>query len=230
MTRSQILEWLELEFKPLCLATPVETQMQVIENAIRYWNTHSAYKAIQMVNAATGQTVVDVNADIKRVVEVWPGNQTDWIFNDHPLWSLLGITILDNVTQDLILMAETFRNYRKYVSTEFKWTFVANPDPTGTGRLYVSHLPKSTTTLALVGTHRILPTQDDIDQEHILDWILYYSKALLKQIEGNTLRKSAVIGINNDGQSLFDEGSREKEDLEDRLKSEGRWVVMARRF
>jgi len=52
----------------------------------------------------------------------------------------------------------------------------------------------------------------------------------VKKAEGNTLRKSDIIGVKNDGQQLYDEGENERKELEERLATEGRWVVFARRF
>ena len=40
--------WIRAEFAPITLATPSDTVKQMIENAIRYWNTHSAHKTSAM--------------------------------------------------------------------------------------------------------------------------------------------------------------------------------------
>ena len=66
--------------------------------------------------------------------------------------------------------------------------------------------------------------------DYILDWILNYAKALLKQIEGNTLRKSSIIGINNDGQQLLNEGLDAQKELQESLSRDGRWLAFAKRF
>ena len=95
--------------------------------------------------------------------------------------------------------------------------------------LTVINLTHEVTAVCVVGSRRIFP-DEDITQEHILDWLLSYSKALLKQAEGNLLRKSDVIGVKNDGQQLYDEGEREKKELEERLALEGRWTAFPVRF
>ena len=70
---------------------------------------------------------------------------------------------------------------------------------------------------------------ETIQDEYILDWILNYSKALLKIIEGNTLRKSDIIGIKNDGADLVNEGVTDKKELQESLGRDSRWVCLARR-
>jgi hypothetical protein len=228
MDKDEIVAWLANEFLPLTLATPTATLEQIVDNAVRYWNTHSGYKITTMVDVPAGGTAVRLNTQFKRVVRVYPSSTTTWIWNDHPLWTLLGITILDNVTGDLIMMSEAFRNYRIYVGTDFRWVFQKSEDPTVGGDLYAINVPSGVEKLAVVGTKRIT-ANETIKVEYILDWILSFSKALLKQIEGNTLRKSSIIDIKNDGQELVNEGIEEMKDLKERLIHDGRWVALIRR-
>lgn len=78
------LTWFVNEFKPLTLATPIETQKQIVENAIRYWNTHSAYPVGTMVPYPAGTKRVQLSPEIKAAAEVLPDKTTNWIWNDHP--------------------------------------------------------------------------------------------------------------------------------------------------
>jgi len=228
MERSDISDWLATEFAPLTLATPADTITQVINNAIRYWNTHSAQKISRVYDYAAGTKRIQLDTDFKGVVNVYPTLTTTWIWNDHPLWTLLGITVLDNITSDLILMSEAFRNYRIYVGTDFRWTFERSSNPAVGGYLYAINTPPSTQALYVVGTRRIKSTEE-INDEYILQWVLEYSRALLKIIEGNTLRKGDIVGIKNDGQELVNEGKDEKKTLEESLAVEGRWVAFVKR-
>lgn len=226
MTRTEIATWLATEFKPLTLITPTPTILQQIENAIRYWNTHSAYKIGDVYDYIGDRVQIDTN--FKSVVDVIPTEVPAWIWNSHPLWTLTGITVLDNVTSDLILMSEAFRNYQTYVGTNFRWTFQKSDDPTVGGYLYCVNIPRQADSVFVIGTKRILPAED-IVTEPILDWILQYSKALLKQIEGNTLRKTAIIDTPIDGQAMIDEGREDQKDLQEKLAKNSRWVVFIKR-
>jgi hypothetical protein len=69
----------------------------------------------------------------------------------------------------------------------------------------------------------------DIKNEYVLDWILQYSRALLKITEGRLLRKGDIISVKNDGQELVNEGEKEKEKCEHKLSVDGRWFAFARR-
>jgi len=230
MNKEHIREWLKAEFAPVLLATPNETINQVIDNAIRYWNTHSAYKIVSMFDAVPGTPRVQLTSNFKNVVRVYPSTTPDWILQNHPLWTLLGITIIDNLTEDLVMMSEAFRNYRYYIGSDFHFLFERSQNPEVDGSyLYLSNLPQSTTRIAVVGTKRIVP-DENITDEFILEWILEFSKAQLKMIEGNTLRKSSAIGINNDGQTLMNEGKEAVEQLKKRLGEEGRWCAFVRKF
>ena len=71
---------------------------------------------------------------------------------------------------------------------------------------------------------------EDIKSDYLLAWILYYVKALVKQCEGNILRKVEAIDIKNDGNQLFQEGKDEKAELEKKLGIEGRWLSFIKRF
>ena len=231
MERADVLSWLEAEFAPLTLATPDATIFQIVENAIRYWNTHSAYKISRVYDydSTNSKYRIQMDTDFKNVVEVYPTGSTSWIWNDHPMFSLLGLTILDNVTSDLILMSEAFRNYKTYVGTKFSWHFEKSNDASVGGYLYVDNMQSSATNLFVVGTKRIRST-DSIEDDYILDWILNYSKALLQQIEGNTLRKADIIGIRNDGADMITEGKQRQDELKESLAKEGRWACLAARF
>jgi len=228
MVKAEMVTWVRTEFKPLCIVTPDATIEQAVDSAFRYWNNHSGYKTIEMVN--TIEPRVQVSKHMKFVAKVYPASLAAFDpFQGHPLWSLLGITILDNVTSDIIVLTESFKNYQAYIGEDFQWSFVKNDDPNEGGHLYVDNLPYGSERLAVMGTRRIF-TDEDIKTEYILDWLLRYSKALVKQVEGNTLRKSSVIGINNDGQAYYDEGRQEMLDLQEQLARDGRWVALGTRF
>jgi len=223
------LDWLQNEFKPLTLATPVATQKQCLENAIRYWNTHSAYKIMTMVAYTSGQVRAQLPESVKMVVQVYPSSTTTWIWNDHPLWAILGVTILDNITSDMIMLSQAFRNYRIFVGADFRWAFEKSEEPNSEGGyIYAMNVPSQVAGLCCVCTKRITDTED-IKQEPILDWVLQYTKALLMMIEGNTLRKSTIVDIKNDGGDLVSEGNTEKIRLQEKLAKDSRWVVLARR-
>jgi hypothetical protein len=165
----------------------------------------------------------------KLITQVYPATDTTWIWKDHPLWTLLGLTIMDNMTADLVMLSSTFQMYRLYIGTDFRWTFVKSDDSRGMGKLMLVNLPFQVTRVCVVGAKRILETED-IKSEHILDWVLYYAKALVKLTEGNTLRKSSIINISNDGESLVTEGKDEVKAMQEKLMQEGRWMAMACRF
>lgn len=229
MTQAQIVAWLKTEFQPLTFATPDATLTQLVQNAFRYWSTHSAFKHVKMYPVPGENGRVQLTKEFKSVVDIFPDRTTTFIFQSHPLWTLLGITILDNVTEDLITLGEAYRAYRSYVGAELRWKFEKSDDPEIGGYLYVAGMPPKATQMYVVGTKRLYAA-DDVVQENTLEWILSYVKALLKQVEGNTLRKSDIIGVKNDGQQLVDEGKEEVKELQERLGKEGRWVTFARRF
>ena len=229
MTKTDRIIWVKNEFLPIPLATDDVTIQQIDDNAIRFWNVHSAFPIVKMFSANSGTKVVTLDPEYKNVVQIFPDNVPDWVLQNYPLWSLLGITIIDNLTSDLIMLSEAYRNYRYYIGTEFKYTYVKSDDPTVAGSLYLYNLPGTTSSIAVVGTKRILK-EEDIKSEYILSWLLPYIKALVKLVEGNVLRKASSIEIANDGQRIYDEGREEKEKLEERLSAEGRWLSFIKRF
>jgi len=313
MLKPEILDWIKSEFLPVRLATPSETIYQMIDNSIRYWNTHSAFPIVEMYTTpitlaqtnAPSSVAIQLSPAYKNVVKVYPATTPDWILQNYPLWTLLGITIIDNLTSDLVMLSEAFRNYRYYIGTDFQWHFVKSDNPTVGGVLNYTNSPYGMTQAAVVGTKRIIeglvqlsiigtngiltyfPVEkesviltngthtyvddglgnlisslsgysgtinyatgvwsvsgwsgkntgtvqylynEDIKSEYILDWILRYTKALVKMVEGNTIRKTQAIGVAQDGQQLYEEGKTEREELEKRLSAEGRWMSFVRRF
>lgn len=223
--------WIKMEFSPLELIIAKDSDdviEQQVENAIRYWNTHSAFKVSCMCSYPPGTTRVQLGAEFKAVVDVMPSKKTTFIWNDHPLWTLTGITVLDNVTTDLIMMSEAFRNYRIYVGTNFRHWFHKSDDPTVGGYLYCTNVPAGVGSLFVIGTKRITKNEN-IKSQYILDWVLYYAKALVKQVEGNILRKTAIIDMPLDGQALYSEGREEQLKLQESLSKDARWVIFMKR-
>ena len=337
MIKTDIIDWLKQEFSTVQLATSNETLSQIVDNTIRYWNTHSAFKYVKMydfgdltndydqlitadgtttnftlntiyypllastfvlqteieevtvtvsdqsggvlygtyqnpgditgtINYTTGKIIISFPAppnedatirchyhyqamytsspgvpnsgggmmvpiknEFKMVTGIYPAVSPQLLWQDNTLWKMFGLTILDNVTSDLIMMTQAFQNYQIYVGTDFRWTWEPSEDPALDGKVFFTGNPYGNHRLCIVGAKRILP-QEDIKSEHILDWVLYYAKALTKMCEGNMLRKADIINVRNDGQTLLDEGKQEKVDLEKRLSEEGRWLIMAKRF
>ena len=227
-TMTKYLDWIATEFSPLTLATPDATIEQQVENAIRYWNHHSAYKISAMVDYVQGQTRAQLPAAFKNVAIAYPNRKTTWLWNDHPLWTMTSVNVLDSVTTDLIMMSEAFRSYRKYVGTDFRQTFVRSGSMTEGGYLYCTNVPGGTTSLFVVGTRQVIPAEDVTDTV-ILDWLLSYTKCLVQQIEGNTLRKSSIIGLANDGNELVREGKDEMTNLQKELERNSRWVAFIKR-
>lgn len=225
------VDWIKKEFEPLQLiVAQVDDSVieQQVENAIRYWNTHSAFKMNGIYPYPAGTKRVQLDAAFKGVVDVLPTTAAEYLWNNHPLWTLTGITVLDNVTTDLIMMSEAFRSYRIYVGTNFRFAYQKSDDPTVGGHLYCVNIPNGTSTILVIGTKRITKNED-ITNNYILDWILYYAKALVKQIEGNILRKTAIIDTPLDGQELISEGREEQKILKEDLQKDSRWVVFIKR-
>jgi len=227
MTKAQIRDWIINEFRPVKLATPPSVIDQQIDNAIRYFNTHSAYKIARMYDY-NKQSAIQLGPEIKTVVQCYPSTMEKTVLSSHPMWALLGLLTLDRYTADIMLLYHTFGGYSIYVGHDFRWKFIRSESPVEGGWLYVQEVPREADKLAVIGLKRIL-SNEDIKDEFILDWILKYSKALVKVIEGNTLRKAQIIGIQNDGEDLVSEGKQEVEKLQKKLKQEGLWAVLAKR-
>jgi hypothetical protein len=305
MIKSEIIEWVKMEFQPIDLATTDETISQIVDNAMRYWNTHSALPVVRMFEASAATIRIQLTPDYKSVVKVYPSTTPDWVLQNYPLWSLLGITIIDNLTSDLVMLSEAYRNYKYYMGTDFTWHYEKSDNPGIGGTLFVVNIPTPTLGVCVVGTKRLINGQvtvniqnlsgtltfapviantliltngthtytddgegglvsslsgysgtinyttgawsitgwsgsilgtatymyyEDIKSEYILQWLLYYVKALVKMVEGNALRKTMAIDIKNDGQVLYQEGQTEKLELEKKLAEEGRWLTFVRRF
>jgi len=228
MKTTEIVDWVKTEFHPLTLATPDATLVQLASNALRYWNTHSAYKATRMYNYASPAVTCTIDTDIKTVVSVYPSVLTENLFSDHPMWVLLGFITLDKWTQDLMLLSHTYEGYKIYLGSDFRWTFERSGDPSVGGKIYIQNAPTDATKLMVVGTKRIVENED-IKDEFIIDWLLNYTKSLVKMAEGNTLRKAGTIGLPNDGEQLVTEGKEEATTLQDKLRKEGVWMLGAMR-
>jgi hypothetical protein len=96
-----------------------------------------------MITVTSGSTKVTVSPSIKTVVKVLPTPPAEWITQNYPQWSLLGISMLDSVNNDLIMMTEAFKNYKGYIGGDFKWYFHRSEDPDVGGQLHLYNLPQN---------------------------------------------------------------------------------------
>jgi hypothetical protein len=229
LNRDTIIFWLKGEFAPIALATSDITIGQKVDNAFRYWNSHSALRIAEMYDVNMATVRIQLSTRMSTVAQVKPSVNTMLMPQDSPIRSLLGISVVDYMTPDLIQLYAAYQMYSTFMSTTLKWTVEDSLDPSVGPTLYLSNVPQGATALCVIGTRRFDST-DNITEEHTLDWILKYSKALVKQTEGNALRKTGLIDVKNDGQALVDEGKQEQKELEDALALEGRWLTFAERF
>jgi hypothetical protein len=233
MNKADILQWVTNEFLPVTLATEDETILQIVDNAVRYFNSYSAIRMVEMMNATPSTSRVQISTNIKSVVKVIPASPPITILMNYPMWSLLGVAILDNVTNDMIAMTESFKNYKYYIGSDFRWHFEKSFDPTVGGYVYLENIPENTTKMCVIGTKRIVADENNdysITDEYTLNWLLRYIKGLVKQVEGNVLRKTGAIGVKNDGEDLYSEGKEEQKELQQELKDSGKWLAFVKRF
>jgi len=229
VNKAKYREWVKAEFGDRILAIPDSTINQLIDNAVRYWNTHSAYKISQMIPNPVPPRV-QLSAAFKSIATVYPNKSANWVWNEFPTWSLAGIAVLDNIRTDMILATEAFRTFNIYVGANFRYYMEENhDDPTVGGYLYFRNAPSGTSAFYVVGTKRILPNED-ITSQHINEWLLYYIKALVKQAEGHQLRAATLVLPNGiDGQQLYNEGKEEMKEMQIKLAQEGRWLTFVKR-
>jgi len=167
MNNAQIIAYIKTEFNPIQLATPDDTIEQMIVNAKRYWNTHSAFPLVRMfplpsISSSTGGRI-QLTPDFKQVIKCYPSTNPDWILGNYPLWSLLGITIIDNLTSDLIELSEAYRNYRYYMGTDFHFLFQKSDDAGVGPYLYLTNVPSGTYAMAVVGNKRIVSGEIELN-------------------------------------------------------------------
>lgn len=230
MHKTEMVEWIRREFAPIELITEDETILQQVDNALRYWNTHSAHKVIKMFPFAASKGCIDIPQEFRLVTRVYPADAPDHIWRNNPTWLLTGIYMLESHTQDLIAMTQSFKDYKVYMGLQLAFYFNRNPDPEQPHKLIINNMPAGNSAICVEGVKRIKVEEDAlIVDEHIQDWILYYAKALVKMVEGNILRKSSSSGIVNDGQELLSEGKEERAELQQRLAAEGRWMAFIQR-
>jgi hypothetical protein len=231
MTRSDILEWVRTDFLPLQLSIPDQTVLQQVENVIRYFNTNSAVKVTRMYPTAR---TIEVDEDIKSVIQVLPSKVAASSSLLDPNWVLLGIQSMNYLSADIIMINEAYKNYAAYFGTDFQWHFERGVNPSQKGKLYCSNVPSGANKLCIVGALRILDdtetTEYDINHDHILDFVLRATKALVKICEGNVLRKADMINIKNDGQALLNEGTEDWKLIKEELFNNSRWFAMGQRM
>jgi len=223
------VNWIKQEFEPLTLAIPDDTIAQQVDNAIRYFNTHSGNKVIGTYPVDNRTKRIELPSSYKSVVQCEPTPDTLTVWQNHPLWSLTGITVVDRVGSDMMMLNEAFKNYMSYFGQTFNFYFTRGDNEGEASYLYFDNLPAGARSVYVTGTRRIISTEE-IKDEYILEWILRYTKALIYIIEGNVLRKAGIIGVSNDGQALVTEGLAVKKEMQEELSVNGRWVSMARRF
>jgi len=224
-----MLEHVINEFLPIQLSISPETLSQIYDNTIRYFNTHSAVKIMEMFDTVSGSAKVELTTSYSVVSQVYPSAIQGDILTQHPWQMLLNMTLLDNMTSDLAQISHAYQEYRVYLGRDFHWIFVESYDPTVAPYLLLENLPHGASKICVIGARKINPNED-VKGEFVLDWMLKYMLALVKIAEGRILRKAALIDIVTDGKELVSEGREEKKELEENLGIEGRYLCFAQRI
>jgi hypothetical protein len=182
-----------------------------------------------MFDVTSGDVKVLLNTSYSTVAQVFPSAPSGDVMDAHPWKALLGLTLLDNLTSDLILLSQTYKSYMIYMGKDLRWEFISSPDPAVAPYLLVANVPHGSTKLCVVGVKRI-NANEDVKDEFTLDWILNYATALTRIAEGTILRKSGIIDIKNDGPEMVSEGKEEKVTLEEELSINGRHLAFVQRI
>jgi hypothetical protein len=229
MKKSQMLEFVQNEFLPLELSLASEALSQVYDAALRYFNIHSGLKNMKMFDVTESTVKVTLDTSFSTVAQVYPSAIQSDIIQRHPWQILLNMTLIDNMTNDLVMLSHAYQEYLVYMGKDFSFTFIDATDSDVAPYLLVENVPQGTTKLCVVGTKRIV-ANEDVKQEFALDWLLRYMVALTKIKEGMILRKADIIDVKNDGNNLISEGKEEKKELEDILAAESRYLAFGRRI
>lgn len=143
-----MIEWIIVEYQPLEFSVPNETVEQIIKNAIRYFNNNSAVRVTEMVDVLSPKTMVPKT--IKAVSQVVPARNSmvNAAYN-LPMWTLLGVQVINALNTDLIMLSETYKNMSIYMGKDFQWQFIPSDNPgdfevtddlTGSGTLWTPTL------------------------------------------------------------------------------------------
>lgn len=128
MLINEIAEWIKVGYQPLQFSIPDQTIEQNIRNAYRYFNNNSAIQYTEMVPKSGVR--IPISKHIKAVSSVIPASLPGVLnIQDFPLWSLLGIQVIDNLNTDLMMLTDTYKNYSIYMGKDFQWTFQPQDAP-----------------------------------------------------------------------------------------------------
>ena len=107
MNVNQILIWLKTDYLPLRFSQPDEALIQGINDVIRFWNTHSGVRYLEMYPAG-GNPILSFQIDprFKNVTQVYPSAISLEIALAEPTWTLLGIQVMNYLSADLIAINE----------------------------------------------------------------------------------------------------------------------------
>ena len=107
MTATDILQWLKTDYLPLQFSQPDAALLQGINDVIRFWNTHSGVRILEMYPAG-GSPIFSFLIDprFKNVTQVYPSAIAREIALAEPTWTLLGIQIMNYLSADLIAINE----------------------------------------------------------------------------------------------------------------------------
>lgn len=230
MTTNDILTWIKTSYLPLTFSQPDATLLQGINDVIRFWNTHSAYRMLKMYPAVSSpQGSFSVDPHFKSVVLVYPSAISIEIALAEPTWTLLGIQVMNYLSADLITINEGYKGYQAYLGSDFQFHFEPSQDPTVGGKLYIQNVPTLASNVAVIGSWRVLPG-DDITSEYILDHLLRGSKYYLLMSEGNVLRKSRLINLKEDGSEMVQENEARWKEWKEEIFKDARWFALAQRI
>lgn len=240
MVCTEYVEWVKNKFYPDPVILPDAIIMQNLEEAIDYWNNHSAFKVTETVdiefsainNGCQGQRAgkVQLSTRFKFVTRVFPQKVEAQGLNYTPESMILGLTATNRfMSEDYIQWKHWLKGWQTYANSNFRAKFMESEDPLNVGgMLYVQSVPFYSTKATVEGGLRIFSNQDVKDPQ-IFNWIRNYTYALCAEQQGRGMRKASMIGVASDGDSQVNEATVLKGKLEEELKKSGSWMILLKR-
>ena len=211
MNREGIEAQVKGEFEPLALATTDYVIREAVQKAIDYWNEFAGFTENKMVTWSSGSTIT-LDADMDEVVRLYPSSQPAMPYAITPVWSIFGFDVLDRTLEDVASLWYYIESLRVYLGKDFSWRQIGNT-------LYVDNVPEGATGFLAV-YYKMIVEDEDIQQREILNWLVRYAKAYVTIEEGKRLRKSRLIGVDLDGESMVSDGKETLEKQETWLKDQ----------
>jgi len=224
MTKAQMEAAIRDRFEPIPVISGSPKVQQLIRQAIMYFTKN--YSKLLMRTVAVSDNPITLPADVGTVTSVYDVERPNVDLENRDIINYFFRTYYSRLSysfEEMLALRTFYANTKDIFQEQMNWKFIRQIK--APHLLFLDNYRRDYVTIEF--KVEFDPDDDTYDYTGFSEeWLYKYALVLVKEAEGEIIRKSESIDIPSDGQTLTDEARADKERYEEELRGKSRLFVV----